>query len=126
MTMMLKPQRGEIWQVNFEPTLGAEIRKTRPAIVVSANAIGKLPLKLVVPITDWKTNFTPNLWHICIEPNPINGLRKTSAADILQLRSVDIQRFVRCLGTLNDNQMQDIIEAIALVIQYLPDVIGED
>lgn len=120
MTMILKPKRGEIWQVNFDLTLGAEIRKTRPAIIVSANAIGKLPLKLVVPITDWKTNFTANLWHICIEPNPINGLRKISAADVLQLRSVDIQRFVRCLGTLDDDQMQDIIEAIALVIEYVP------
>ncbi|MDJ1182434.1 type II toxin-antitoxin system PemK/MazF family toxin [Roseofilum sp. BLCC_M143] len=60
MTMIPKPKRGEIWQVNLDPTLGDEIRKTRPAIVVSANAIGKLPLKLVVPVTDWKTAFTAN------------------------------------------------------------------
>jgi mRNA-degrading endonuclease toxin of MazEF toxin-antitoxin module len=47
------PKRGEIWLVNLDPTVGAEIQKTRPAIVISSDYIGKLPLKLVVPITDW-------------------------------------------------------------------------
>ena len=45
------PKRGEIWLVNLNPTVGAEIHKTRPAIVISSDYIGKLPLKLVVPIT---------------------------------------------------------------------------
>nr|WP_310487775.1 type II toxin-antitoxin system PemK/MazF family toxin [Chamaesiphon sp. VAR_69_metabat_338] len=42
------PRRGEIWLVNLDPTVGAEIQKTRPAIVISSDYIGKLPLKLVV------------------------------------------------------------------------------
>lgn len=46
--MIANPKRGEIWLVNLEPTIGAEIRKTRPAVVVSSDFIGKLPLKLVV------------------------------------------------------------------------------
>ena len=49
------PKRGEIWLVNFDPTIGAEIRKSRPAVVISSNAVGKLPIKLIAPITDWKT-----------------------------------------------------------------------
>lgn len=56
-----KPNRGEIWRVNFNPTLGTEIRKTRPAVVISSDAIGKLPIKLVAPLTDWKEYFTDNL-----------------------------------------------------------------
>lgn len=48
------PLRGEIWMVNFDPTVGREIKKTRPAVVVSSNAAGKLPIKLIAPITDWK------------------------------------------------------------------------
>ena len=52
-TLMNKdPKRGEIWLVNLDPTIGVEIKKTRPAIVINSNIIGKLPLKLVVPITD--------------------------------------------------------------------------
>lgn len=52
-----QPRRGEIWIVNFDPTVGAEIRKTRSAIVVSSDAVGKLPIKLVAPLTDWKSYF---------------------------------------------------------------------
>ncbi|MDD1438227.1 type II toxin-antitoxin system PemK/MazF family toxin [Dolichospermum sp. ST_sed10] len=47
------PKRGEIWLVNFDPTVGAEIRKIRPAVVISSDAAGRLPIKLVAPITGW-------------------------------------------------------------------------
>ena len=48
------PKRREIWLVNFDPSVGTEIRKTRPAIVVSSDAVGRLPIKLIAPLTDWK------------------------------------------------------------------------
>jgi mRNA interferase MazF len=73
------PKRGEIWLVNLDPTVGAEIQKTRPAIVISSDYIGKLPLKLVVPITDWKNSFASDLWHIRLDPTDENGLTKPSA-----------------------------------------------
>jgi mRNA interferase MazF len=38
------PRRGEIWLVNFDPTVGAEIKKIRLAIVISSDAAGKLPI----------------------------------------------------------------------------------
>ena len=43
------PKRGEIWRVDFNPTKGAEIQKQRPAVVISSDALGKLPLKIVAP-----------------------------------------------------------------------------
>ncbi len=49
------PKRGEIWLANFNPTVGAEIRKIRPAIVISSDAAGKLPIKLVAPEDDRTT-----------------------------------------------------------------------
>jgi mRNA interferase MazF len=61
MNTNLKPDRGDIWLVNFDPTIGSEIRKTRPAVIISANHLGKLPIKLVAPITDWKNYFVNNL-----------------------------------------------------------------
>ncbi len=41
--MRNSPKRGEIWLVNLEPTIGAEIKKTRPTIIISSDVIGKLP-----------------------------------------------------------------------------------
>lgn len=112
------PRRGEIWLVNFNPTVGAEIQKTRPAVVVSSDAVGRLPIKLIAPITDWKEFFASNLWHVRIVPDAANGLTKESAADALQLRGMDRQRFVRKLGEVSPTMMEEIVLAIAAVIEY--------
>ena len=50
-------RKGDVWLINLDPTIGAEIKKTRPAIIVSEDAIGVLPLKVVVPLTDWKDRY---------------------------------------------------------------------
>lgn len=112
------PQRGEIWLVNFDPTVGTEIQKTRPAVVVSSDAVGRLPIKLVAPITDWKEYFASNVWHVRITPDPTNGLTKVSAVDTLQLRGMDRQRFVRKLGQVSPATMEEIVLAIAAIIEY--------
>ena len=118
MTTKPVPKRGEVWTVNFDPTIGTEIRKTRPAVVISSDAVGKLPIKLIAPITNWKEYFNQNLWHIQLEPSAENGLSKRSAVDALQLRGVDVQRFLQKLGQLSDETMVEITIAIAAVIEY--------
>ncbi|MGI9069315.1 MAG: type II toxin-antitoxin system PemK/MazF family toxin [Pyrinomonadaceae bacterium] len=50
-------RKGDVWLINLDPTIGAEIKKTRPAVIVSEDAIGVLPLKVVVPVTDWKDRY---------------------------------------------------------------------
>ena len=112
------PKRGEVWVVNFDPTIGAEIQKSRPAVVVSSDAVGRLPIKLIAPITDWKRSFVQNLWHVQIHPDGANGLTKVSAVDTLQLRGVDVRRFARNLGRVSAAAMQEIAAAIAAVVEY--------
>ena len=46
--------RGEIWLINLDPTVGAEIKKSRPAVIVNVDEVGVLPLRVIVPITTWK------------------------------------------------------------------------
>ncbi|MEY3333528.1 MAG: Endoribonuclease MazF [Cyanobacteriota bacterium] len=112
------PKRGEIWLVNFDPTIGAEIKKVRPAVVISSDAVGKLPIKLIAPVTDWKTYFLQNFWHVKIEPDTTNSLTKISAIDVLQLRGVDLQRFIRKLGDVSEMKMSEINAAILAVIEW--------
>ncbi len=111
------PKRGEIWLVNFDPTVGSEIKKVRPAIIISSDTVGKLPIKLVAPITDWKTYFAQNIWHVKIVADISNGLTKDSAVDSLQLRGVDLQRFIRKIGGVSDLQLLSILAAIVTVIE---------
>ncbi len=109
-------RKGEIWLINLDPTLGAEIRKTRPAVIVSEDAIGILPLRVIVPITDWKDRYSVASWMVPIAPDAQNGLSKPSAADAFQIRSVSQERFVRRIGSLNDEAISQILKAIQIVL----------
>ena len=102
-------KQNEIWLINLDPTVGAEIRKTRPAVIVNDDALGKLPLKIIVPITDWKDHFSIAPWMIKIDSSPQNGLSKASSIDCFQIRSVSETRFVRKIGVI-DNLSQDKIK----------------
>ncbi|MGH2515336.1 MAG: type II toxin-antitoxin system PemK/MazF family toxin [Ktedonobacterales bacterium] len=51
------PRRGDIWLVQLDPTRGMEIRKTRPAVVVTADVYAAMPLRIIVPITSWQPRF---------------------------------------------------------------------
>lgn len=112
------PRRGEIWRVKFDPTQGAELRKTRPAVVISSDEIGILPIKLVAPITGWKEAFETNLWHVRIDPDDENGLDKPSAVDALQIRSVAIERFVERVGMVPSETLSEVTAAVAAVIEH--------
>ncbi len=109
-------RRGEVWLINLDPAIGAEIRKTRPAVIVNDDAIGILPLKVIVPITDWKERYAVAPWMVKLEPSATNGLSKLSAADAFQVRSLSQERFVRCLGTLSPEMMTAIGRALADVL----------
>jgi mRNA interferase MazF len=110
-------QRGEIWLVNLDPTIGSEIRKTRPAVIISSDLVGILPLKVIVPFTDWKDRYDQAPWMVRVDSNEQNGLSKPSAADALQIRSVSQQRLVKKLGILSPVQVAKIIQAVMTVLQ---------
>ncbi len=111
-------RRGELWLVSLDPTVGAEIRKTRPVVVVSSDAVGVLPIKLVAPLTEWKDYFEQKIWLVKVIPDSENGLAKPSTVDALQLRGVDEQRFVKKLGAVSSPVMNSIVTAVAAVIEY--------
>ena len=100
--------QGEIWLVEFSPNVGNEISKKRPAVVVNDNRIGKLPLKTIVPITDWSANYAQYPWMIEITQSKSNGLSKKSVIDCFQIKSFSENRFDKRLGCIDD----DILFAI--------------
>ena len=112
-------KRAEIWLINLDPTVGAEIRKTRPAVIVSSDAVGVLPLKVVVPLTDWKEHYEIAPWMVKVDPDAQNGLEKPSAADTFQVRSLAQERFVRKLGTLDSGRMSQISAGLSLVLEVV-------
>lgn len=107
--------RGEIWDVEFTGR-GDEIRKIRPCVVVNLDLIGKLNLRVVVPITGWHDAFSSSLWFVKLPPSKQNGLAKMSAADAFQVKSISVDRFVSRRGAVTAAELDDIVAAIALVV----------
>jgi mRNA interferase MazF len=113
----MEPQKGEIWLINFDPTKGSEIGKSRPAIVVSSNSIGKLPLRIVVPITSWQQKFDSSPWLIKLMKNTTNNLSNDSSADTFQVKSVSKNRFIKKIGSISNQKMKEIIYGIKICIE---------
>lgn len=107
-------KRGEVWRVNLDPTLGSEIKKSRPCVIVNRDSIGVLPLKIIVPLTAWQEKFEKAKWLVPIEPSPKSGLRKKSVADTFQVRSISEVRFIEKLGVLGEVEIQRIEEGLIL------------
>ena len=117
-TILPNPRRGEVWDVNFDPTIGTEIQKVRPAVVVNINSIRHLQIRLVAPITTWKAHFSGKIWLVNVQPDNANGLMMESAVDTFQMKGVDIRRFLTKRGRLTATLMAEIGEAIAAIIDY--------
>ena len=113
---MPRPKRGEVWNVRFDPAVGAEIQKLRPAVVISMDSVGRLLLKIVVPITDWNPAFANFAWFVYLPATPDNGLAKDSGADAFQVKSLSDARFLDKLGELTAGQLDDISSAVAACV----------
>ena len=112
------PQRGEIWLIHFDPSVGDEIRKLRRAVVLSLNQIGRLQLRIVVPVTGWDDAYEERPWMVPLEPSRRNGLTKPSAADGFQVKSVSLERFARRVGHLEEPWLEEIAAAVALCVGF--------
>ena len=102
--------------INLDPAIGAEIRKSRSAVIVSVDEIGILPLRVIVPITEWKDQYSQAAWMVPILPGTKNGLNKRSAADAFQIRSVIKERFIHKIGVLDTDRLNMILSAIQILI----------
>lgn len=116
--MTPSPNRGEVWMVQFDPQVAEEIGKLRPAAVMSVSGVGRLPLRIVVPLTDWKPHYSHYPWFVPVVPPPANGLSKDSGADAFQVKSVALRRFQTRLGALTPSQADEIAAAIALCVGF--------
>lgn len=112
----MKPKRGEIWLVEFEPQRGAEIQKTRPAVVLSIKEIEKIPIRILVPVREYKAHHEQIIFFIALQPTRDNGLSKISSVDCTQVKSFALERFIKRLGSVTISQLKEITDAVGLCI----------
>ncbi len=107
-------KRGAIYLVSFDPTVGHEIKKARPALVIQ-NDVGNRysPLTIVAAITSKVSQF-PYPVEVVIEATSTNGLSVRSAIRLDQLRTVDRQRLIKRLGQIDRSAITDVDEALRI------------
>lgn len=105
--------QGEIWLVDLNPTIGTELNKQRPCVVVGDDSVGKLASKTVVPITGYNSVYEYVPWMIKIECNKENNLAKLSAGDTFQIRNLSKRRFIKKIGKIDKNLLFKIHSAVA-------------
>jgi mRNA interferase MazF len=112
------PKRGEVYLVNFDPTLGSEIKKKRPALVLQNDVANRYsPITIVAAIT---SRFEEPVYptEVFVEP-PEGGLSVESVVLLNQIRSIDKQRLVKRLGTLRPETMEKVDQAIEISLGLL-------
>jgi mRNA interferase MazF len=109
-------RRGDVVVVNLDPTIGVEIKKTRPAIVVSNDSINHFSqLAVVVPLTKNTAHLSPS--HVVI-PKGAAHLTFTSKVVTEQIKAVDKQRIVRKLGSLTTAVMEQVERALKNTLAF--------
>jgi mRNA interferase MazF len=109
------PDRGEIYLVNFDPTIGAEIRKTRPGLILQ-NDIGNRysPITIVAAITSFQgEELYPTEVRV---RSGGTGLSADSIVVLNHIRSIDKQRLIRRIGRLDGSTMQQVNRALQISI----------
>jgi mRNA interferase MazF len=107
--------RGEIWLVNLDPTVGADIKKTRPCVIINNDDIGVLPLKIIAPVTDFKDRYSVVPWMVALDPDSQNELSKKSVLDLFQVRCVAEERLIRRIGRVDDGTLLKACSALKIV-----------
>lgn len=104
--------RGDVYLVDFEPSVGAEIRKKRPAMIISCDEANKhLRTVMVIPFSSKTEKVYP--FEVLVSKEQ-SGLNIDSKLKIPQMRAVDKARLLKYIGTLNDELLSDIEKAIRL------------
>jgi mRNA interferase MazF len=107
----MKIERGEIWWTNLDPTVGREIKKRRPCVVISANEINRnRSTPVVIPLSSSPESAAPIVL-------PIPSAGKDSVAVVDQIRAVDKSRFVAKNGSVSAADLKAIENALKQVLK---------
>ena len=112
---------GEIYSVNLDPTIGDEIKKRRPVVILNGGHEKHLKLAIVVPVTAWSPYWDENPFFVTLKPNQKNGLNKKSSVDCYQIRAISHNRFLKKIGNISNTEINLIKKSIALILYIEPE-----
>lgn len=110
-------RRGDIWVVNLDPTIGHEIKKSRPCVIIQNDFGNKYsPITIIAPITSQKIEVIRS-FEVLLDN--VKSLDKNSKVLLNQIRSVDKMRLINKLGKVDENVLLKVDEAIKISLGLL-------
>jgi mRNA interferase MazF len=106
--------RGDIYLCSFDPTVGHEIKKTRPALVIQNDVGNRYSAVTIVAAITSNVSPVPYPVEVVVEPTTANGLEARSSIRLDQIRTVDRLRLVRRLGVVDSSTMTKVDEALKI------------
>lgn len=107
------PKRGEIYLVRFDPAVGHEIKKTRPALVLQNNIGNEYSLTTIIAAITSKVSDRPYPVEVVIDPGRA-GLKAHSTVRLDQVRTVDRGRLIKRLGEIDSEEMERVEQALQI------------
>lgn len=116
---MTFPRRGEVYLVSFDPTVGHEIQKTRPAVIIQNDVSNQYsPITIVAAISS-QFGSPPHPREVPVQLGRTTGLSQPSAVILNQIRSIDRERLIRRLGSLDAATMRQVDGALRISLGLL-------
>ncbi len=111
----MRIKRGDIFWVNLDPTVGDEVAKTRPCLIIQ-NDLGNRHSKKTIIAPFLKVNNYP--FVVNVKPTSRNGLDQERGLDLSHIRSVSIQRINTKLGEIEPEYWSEIKQAILVQLGF--------
>jgi mRNA interferase MazF len=119
MSKIAEPRRGEVYLVNFDPSVGAEIQKTRPALIVQNDVANRFSAVTIVAALTSRFH-TPLRPVQVLVPAGEAGLNTDSVVLLNQIRSIDKQRLAQRLGNVRPATLAAVDRALAISLSLRP------
>lgn len=105
-----------LYSVNLDPTVGAEMKKTRPCLVISPDEMNQyIRTVIIVPLTSTCRNLPT---RVLIKASPKSGLKNDSYAAIDQLKTVDKSRLGTLIGEISETEKQNVTSVLLDMFAY--------
>ena len=117
------PKRGEIWFIDPDfvypdpdNTIGEEITKGRPVVVISSDVFEEQQVRVVVPFTSWQDKFEAMDFHYRVDADAVNRLDNDSSLNVLQVRCISTLRFEGYIGRLAPDQLSEVLALLGFAV----------
>jgi len=112
---------GDIYTVNLNLTTGDTSNKVIPVVILSGGHERYLKQAIVAPVIDWEHHLDENSFFVALEPDSFRDFQTRSMINCYQLKALGHERFIKKIGTISKDEMNQVKKSISLILDIEPE-----